>query len=110
MGQSGWSTSEHIGMLVFRKLVSCSPFGTPVDQHHHQMTHMRKIQKIDFEVLSGPRVGFASVNNRIPISSEFHLQLSENCYRRVVRKLLYNILSIYIAPRVLCLIYTAPLH
>ena len=30
------------------------------DQHHHQMTSIKKI-KIDFGVLSGPRVGLASV-------------------------------------------------
>ena len=32
------------------------------DQHYHQMTSMRKTKKIDFGVLSGPRVGLASVN------------------------------------------------
>ena len=32
------------------------------DQHHHQMTSIRKIKKINFGVLSGPRVGLASVN------------------------------------------------
>ena len=31
------------------------------DQHRHHVTSMRKIKKIDFGVLSGPRVGLASV-------------------------------------------------
>ena len=33
------------------------------DQHHHQMTSIRKIKKIDFGVLAGPRVGLASVDD-----------------------------------------------
>ena len=32
------------------------------DQHHHQMTSIQKIKKIDSGVLSGSRVGIASVN------------------------------------------------
>ena len=27
MGQSGWSISEHFGMHIFRKVVSCGNFG-----------------------------------------------------------------------------------
>ena len=63
MGHSVWSTSEHIKMLVFGKVVSYMVLLELLeDQHHHQMTVMRKLKKIDFGVLSGPRVDLAIVN------------------------------------------------
>ena len=64
LGQSGWSSSKHIGMNVFGNVVSYGHLGTPGRSTSPSNDfYAKNLKKIDFGVLSGPRVGLASVNN-----------------------------------------------
>ena len=62
LGQSGWSISEHIGMRVFGKVVSYGHLGNSWKINITIKWLLYKtLKKIDSGVLSGPRVGLASV-------------------------------------------------
>ena len=62
LGQSGWSSSVHIEMNVFGKVVSYGHLGTPGRSTSPSNDFYTKNQKkIDFGVFSGPRVDLATV-------------------------------------------------
>ena len=65
LGQSGWSISKHIEMHVFGKVLSYGLFGTPGRSTSPSIDfYTKNFKKIDFGVLSGPRVGLASVESQ----------------------------------------------